>query len=112
MAIASQLTSRPIKRAAQPEAPIEVLLDAWCTKFGDKTLTIPETVLRGEPHPQWLIEQMLRALSFRTCQGGVIDDTKKWLHPDFWITGIESFVEGDIRFYIRPKTEKEKNGDR
>lgn len=114
MAIAYQQASSTIIRPIYPlpEAAPQVLLDLWCTKFGDKKITIAKMHLEGEAHPDWLVEQMLKTLAHRPCIKSVVDYAVRWNHPDFLISAHEDFIEEDLRLYIRPKTKKEPHGDR
>lgn len=97
-----------------PEAAPEVLLDLWFARHEDNTVTVERKHIEGDVHPDWLTNQMLRTLALHPCQNGVVVDAIRWPHPDFWISGYESAVENDLRLFIRPKTQKEKeaNGDR
>jgi hypothetical protein len=74
----------------------------WCTKFEDKTIVIADAFREGEEHPDWIVEQVLRALANMPCQVNVVSDTMMWTHRSFYISAHESFAEQDLRIYIRP----------
>ena len=112
MAIASLQQSNPIYGKPRAEAAAEILLDMWCTGYGDKTVGIPEIFTRECTHPDWLIENMLCMLSRLRCASSITKDAIEWDHQDFYITGMHSFTFNELRICIRPKTEKEKSGQR
>ncbi len=92
-----------------PETNVEALLDMWYTKFEDKTIVIENAFRERTKHPDWIVEQVLRALTHMPCQANVVSDTMMWTHRNFYISAHESFGEQNLHICIRPIPKGERN---